>query len=174
MGRTQRLGLAATALAAAYLVVARALVCALAPRRHRALLAQLLDPAAGPPPGAHPVAHDLAERWARAVTAHDWDAARDLLAEDLHVGSAARHFHGRASYLRGARGVADAYARRDVRVDEVVGEAGAAQVIWVRFTQTARPRRGPTLEATWWERWTLYPRGERVLDIVFGGVTRLV
>ncbi|HTN24049.1 MAG TPA: nuclear transport factor 2 family protein [Solirubrobacteraceae bacterium] len=171
MGRAQRIALAATALVAGYLVVARAVVRALAPRRHRALLAQLLDPAAGPPPGSHPVAPDLAERWAQAVTGRDWDAARELLAEDLHVDSAARHFHGRASYLRGARGVADAYEQRDVRVDEVAGEAEAPHVAWVRFTQTTH---GPALEATWWERWTLDPAGERVLEIAFGGVTRLV
>jgi hypothetical protein len=170
VGRSRRLGLAAAALAAAYLVAARAVGRALAPRRHRALLQELLDPAAGPPPGARPVAPDLAERWARAVTAEDWDAARGLLAEDLHVDSSARHFHGRSAYLRGARSVAGAYARRDVRVDEVVGESEAPQVAWVRFTQTTR---GPALEATWWERWTLDPAHEHVLEIAFGGVTRL-
>jgi hypothetical protein len=171
VGRAQRLGLAAAALAATYLVVARTVLRALAPRRHRALLAQLLDPAAGPPPGARPVAPELAERWARAVTAQDWDTARDLLAEDLHVDSSARHFHGRGSYLRGASSVAGAYAQRSVEVDEVVGEPAAPQHIWVRFTQTTS---GPALEATWWERWTLDPAGERVLEIAFGGVIRLV
>lgn len=174
MGRTRRLGLAAAALAATYLVAARGVVRALAPRRHRALLAELLDPAAGPPPGTRPVTRELAERWAHAVTARDWDAASDLLAEDLHVDSPARHLHGRSAYLRGARSVAGAYAYRRVQVDEVVGEAGTPHVAWVRFTQTARPRRGRALEATWWECWTLDPAHEHVLEIDFAGVTRLV
>jgi hypothetical protein len=173
VGRAQRLGLATTALAAGYLVVARAVVRRLAPRRHRALLEELLDTLAAPPAGALPVARDLAERWAQALTAQDWDGARDLLAEDLHVDSAARHFHGRSAYLRGARGVAGAYAQRDVEVDEVVAEPATPDIAWVRFTQRARPRRGPALEATWWERWTLDPAHERVLEIAFGGVTRL-
>ena len=171
MGRPQRLALTAVALAATYLVVARAVVRALAPRRHRALLAQLIDPGAGPPAGAAPVAPELAQHWARVVTARDWDAARDLLAEDLHVDSAARHFHGRASYLRGARSVAGAYARRSVRVDEVVADGASPHDVWVRFTQTTG---GPALEATWWERWTLDPAHELILEIAFGGVTRLV
>jgi hypothetical protein len=171
MGRARRIALAAAALAAGYLVVARAVVRALVPRRHRALLLQLVDPAAGPPAGTAPVAPDLAERWARAVTAHDWNAARELLAEDLHVDSAARRFHGRASYLRGARSVAGAYAQRSVEADEVLGEPASPQHVWVRFTQTTS---GPALEATWWERWTLDAAGDRVLEIAFGGVTRLV
>ena len=174
VGRAQRLGLAAAALAATYLVVARAVVRGLAPRRHRALLAQLLDAEAGPPPGARPAARELAERWAQAVTARDWDAASDLLAEDLHVDSPVRHFHGRSAYLRGARSVAGAYAYRRVHVDEVVGEAAAPHVAWVRFTQTARPRRGRALEATWWECWTLDAAHDRVLEIDLAGVTRLV
>lgn len=165
---------AAVAGLAAYLVLAQVIDRAVAPRRHRALLQALLDPLAGPPPGARAVARDLAERWAQAVTARDWDAARELLAEDLHVDSSARHFHGRSAYLRGARKVAGAYAQRGVQVDEVLGEEAAPRVAWVRFTQIARPRRGPRLEATWWERWTVDPARERVLEIGFDGVTRLI
>ncbi|MEA2148752.1 MAG: hypothetical protein QOD69_582, partial [Solirubrobacteraceae bacterium] len=150
----QRHGWAALALLATYLVLVRVLDRALAPRRHRALLQALRDPSAGPPAGAQPVALELAERWARALTARDRTAARDLLAEDLHVDSAARRYHGRAAYLRATRRVAAAYRDRSVQLDEALAETGAPDIAWVRFTQTARPRRGPALEATWWERWT--------------------
>jgi hypothetical protein len=144
-----------------------------APRRHRALLEDLLDPSAGPPAGAQPIELGLAERWAQALTARDWATAQGCLDRHLHVDSSARHYHGRTAYLRATCVVANAYRERRVQVDEVAAEAVAADVAWVRFTQSARPRRGPALEATWWERWTLDPAHERVLEISFGGVTGL-
>jgi hypothetical protein len=144
-----------------------------AARRHRALLEDLLDPSAGPPAGAPPIELGLAERWAQALTAREWAAARDCLDRHLHVDSSARHYHGRTAYMRATCMAAAAYRERRVQLDEVVAEAGAPEVAWVRFTQAARPRRGPALEATWWERWTVDPARERVLEISFGGVTRL-
>jgi len=159
---------------AAYLVLVQVFHRYFAPRRHRALLEALTDPAAGPPAQTEPIELAIADDWAAALTAQEWRAANDLLDPHLHVDSNARHYHGRAAYIKATRMVACAYPERRVDVDEVVADPAEPAVAWVRFTQAGRPHRGPALEATWWERWTLDPAREQIREIDFGGVTRLV
>lgn len=144
------------------------------PAQCRALLQRMLDPTAGPPASAEPTRLDAAERWAVALTNRDWRAAADLLDDDFRLLNPVRERkHNARVYVRSIRRMFLAFPDLHLQVDEVVAEQAAPEVAWVRFSETGRPRRGAPIEATWWERWTLDPHGERVREVALAGVTRL-
>jgi hypothetical protein len=144
------------------------------PRLCRLSIEKQVDPGAGPPAGTVPVEPDLARRLATALTERDWPAARALLSPDCAVRLPQRARRGGAgTYVRGARMMAAAHPHLRIDVDEVVGLPGEPEQVWVRFSEVGRPRRGPRIEATWWEHWTLTPDGDRLREMELVGVTRL-
>jgi hypothetical protein len=142
------------------------------PSRCRALTANQLDPAAGPPPGFPLVELPAAERWAAALSSRDWATVRRMLADDFVLTVGGRPF-GAKEFMRGNRMMATAYPSLAVAVDEAHADPDDPDVTWVRFTEHGRPRLGAPLEATWWERWTLDREHERIRASELAGVTRL-
>jgi hypothetical protein len=144
------------------------------PRRYRALVSAQITPDARPPADALPVASDLAQHWAQAVTQRDWRAARRLVEDDMVVetSSSERPF-SRRLHFRGLRIITTAFPDLRVSVDEVLGRPAEPDVIWVRLTQAGRPRRGPALHITGWERWTLDRTSRRVRVVRSVGVTQV-
>jgi hypothetical protein len=146
------------------------------PERCRAAMTPLLDPTAGPPPGALPARLEAPTRWAAAVNAGDWRAARAILADDFVLADARQpeRRHGRRAYMRGVRALRLAYPDLRVDVEEVRDDPAAADVVWIRLSELGHPaRNGPALDATWWERWTLDAQRQRIRELELAGVTRL-
>jgi hypothetical protein len=145
-----------------------------APRRYRALVSAQITPDVGPPGDALPVAPELAQRWAQAITQRDWSAARGLVVDDFVVeSSSSERPFSRRLYFRGLRIVTTAFPDLRVSVDEVVGRPAEPDIIWVRLTRVGRPRRGPALHITGWERWTLDDSRVRVRIVTAAGVTHM-
>jgi hypothetical protein len=144
------------------------------PRRCRALIAgMVVDPGIGAPPNARPIALDVAQRWAEALTKRDWASARAVLADRCVVRALDTEQRGGRRYTWAVRQLAIAYPDLCVHVDAVLADAAIPDVAWVRFTESGHPRRGPALDATWWERWSMDPAHQRVCAIELVGVTRL-
>src|SRR2546423_6396569 len=65
-----------------------------------------------------------------------------------------------------------AFRARGLEVEGVGGRPAAPEIAWVRFSELGHSRRGPAIDATWWERWTLDAERRRVREIALEGVTR--
>lgn len=144
------------------------------PLRLRAVLEARVDPDAGPPADAAPIELGVAARLVEAVNARDWLGFGRLLNANLRLTSATdKRVHGRRMYVFAARQAVRAYPDLHMAVDEVVAQADAPGVAWVRLTETGTPRSGPPLDVTWWERWTLDDSGERLSEVHLAGVVRM-
>ena len=146
------------------------------PARCRAVLAQQLDPSAGPPPDTEPLSLPVAERWAAALASRDWTAAAGLLSDDfaatMTTGGRERRL-GRRGYIRNSRILARAFRDVDIAVGDTRAERASPDIAWVSFSERLVPHRGRSLEVAWWERWDLDPARERIRRSTIAGVTRL-
>jgi hypothetical protein len=143
-------------------------------KRVQTALQAALDPAAGPPADASPIALDIADRWAQAACAQDARALGRLLADDFQAtGAPDGRTYGRRVYTMTARRMGRIYPDLHATVDEVVARAGEPHVAWVRLTETGTPRRGAPLDVTWWERWTLDDGARQLRALHHIGVVRL-
>jgi ketosteroid isomerase-like protein len=140
----------------------------------RAQLFKQLDPDAGSPADSAPITLDLADRWAEAVNARDWAALGDMLTDDVRLeGGVDKRAVGRRTYVMTARLMARAYPDFRAVVENVVAQPAEPAIAWVQLTETGTPRRGPPLDVTWWERWTLDDSEQRIREIHLAGVVRL-
>jgi len=149
------------------------LVRYLLPGRCRKLLVDLLDPDAGPPPAARPVSLELARGYAEALSARDWPAVEAFLGDGFTMIDPRGRRYGARTYRRSLRVMATAYPDLTIWLEGAVAEDGAPEVAWVRFGERGTPRRGPVLDATWWERWTLDPAAARLREMELAGVVRV-
>jgi hypothetical protein len=139
-----------------------------APRGERKRLLKAVDPEAGPPPGAKPADSSLIDHFERLSAARDYDALRALLSADFEV-VVGRLRYGARMYIRTLK----AGARRrngESRTDEVVVHPNEPDVVWVRWTESRKPRFGPAYVSTSWTRVTVTEDGSRVREITSGGV----
>lgn len=143
------------------------------PGLYGSALQDAIEPVAVPPPDVRPISRAVAEGWARAVNSRDWRTARRLLDPRLVIRREVGRHRGRGVYRSRARELAIAYPDLRVRTDEVVGRTGEPHVAWVRSTYSGRPRRGPPLDVTSWERWELDDGDAHIRQVTRLGVTRV-
>jgi hypothetical protein len=152
------------------------------PRGNKKIAQLLLDVDAGPPLGAAPVTLASAERWARAVSASDWKAIRELLDERFVAQSQPRdktsgkrgRTVGRRRYIGSLRMAQALYASYGLTIDEVMSVKGAPE-FWVKATVQGRAKDDPDLDSTItsWAKWTLDDSGEQILRMEGAGVVRV-
>ena len=150
-------------------LVAQQVYCKiLVPRGARARLLKAVDPTAGPPPGATPTDSPLLDRLDALSDAKDWDGLRALLSDDFAIVLKKRRY-GRSIYIRLIKAT-DRLLPGERKTDEVVVHPTEPDVIWVRSTNTGKPRFGPGFVSTTWTRVRLTSDGSRVREIASAGV----
>ena len=147
----------------------RLLVRYVVPRQTRGVLRRMAEAGDLPPAGVRPTDLPLAERYAAAINARDWDALTELADVDF----VARHPEaskpcGRKRFVKAARVSTEAYPDLRIELEEVVADPASPDVAWVRFLETGQPRVGAPLRAVWWERWTLGDDGGTLRELGLG------
>ncbi len=152
----------------------RFLVRFVVPRQTRGVLRRLAHSGDLPPAGVRPIDLPLAEAYAAAINARDWDALIELAGVDFVVRhpEASKPF-GRKRFVKAARVVTEAYPDLRIEVEEVVADLASPDVAWVRFLETGQPRVGTPLRAVWWERWTLGDGGRTIRELAVGRATQV-
>jgi hypothetical protein len=143
----------------------------LVPRGARARLLKAVDPTVGPPPGATPTDSPLLGRLDALSDAKDWDGLRALLSDDFAIVVGKRRF-GQRIYIRLIKAT-DRQLPGERKTDEVVVHPTEPDVIWVRSTNSGKPRFGPGFVSTTWTRVRLTSDGSRVREIAMAGVLRV-
>jgi hypothetical protein len=138
------------------------------PRGARKRLLKAVDPTAGPPPGATPADSPLIDHLGMLSDAKDYDALRSLLSDDFEV-IAGRFRYRAKAYIRTLKAV-DRQQPGERRTDKVVVHPSEPDVIWVRSTNSRRPRFGPAYVSTSWTRVTVTEDGSRVRELTSAGV----
>ena len=139
----------------------------LVPRGARARLLKVVDPTAGPPPGATPADSALVGRLDTLSDDNDWDGLRALLSDDFTIVLGKRRF-GEKVYIRLLK-AAERQLPGERKTDEVVVHPDEPDVIWVRSTSSGKPRFGPGYVSTTWTRVRLTADGSRVREIAGAG-----
>jgi hypothetical protein len=138
------------------------------PAGARKRLLKAVDPAAGPPLGATPVDSPLIDHLDMLSKVKDYDALSSLLSDDFEV-VAGRLRYGAPTYIRWLK-AGDRRLPGTRKTDEIVVHPSEPNVIWVRSTQSRKPRFGPAHVSTSWTRVTVTEDGSRVREITSAGV----
>jgi hypothetical protein len=156
-------------LALAAMLAAPDVYCRLiVPRGARKRLLQAVDPTAGPPLGATPIDSPLIAHLDMLSEVKDYDALRSLLSDDFEV-LAGRLRYGAPTYIRSLK-AGDRQLPGKRKTDEIVVHPSEPNVIWVRSTQSRKPRFGPAYVSTSWTRVTVTEDGSRVREITSAGI----
>jgi hypothetical protein len=133
----------------------------------------MVDAGFSPPASAAPIEHDFPRRLHDATEKGGTRAVKPLLARDFKLvdGTGKRHDAGR--FLVSLKCTQKAFPDISERVEVVLVEPTAPDVLWIRSVLTGNPKRGPALDALVWTRWTLATGGEQVREIAYAGVMRV-
>jgi hypothetical protein len=132
------------------------------PRRTRRMLQRVLDPSAGPPPGAEPVVSEWPRRLDDLARARRWDELDSLLAEDFSRVYLTGARYDRARYLASLRLKTDDFHEREQTMLALPAEP---EVLWVRSSLLVTPRYGRDYDFTQWTRYTFAPGSGRLREL---------
>ena len=174
---TYQLGLAGLAITlvacALILFLSRVYIPYRMPWRTRNALLKELDPQSGPPDSAQPTHSDLFERMQAAARRNDWEGLNDLLAPDFAMIDARGRRWGAKTYVRTLQVMRRVYPDLRSETQEIVVDAAAPDVLWLRTATLGHPRRGPALDSEAWSKLTVTPDQQRARELANGGVLRV-
>lgn len=142
-------------------------------RRYRESLLASADPSSGPPSDAVavPIPQTVIDG-CRFLNERDWDGLQRGLGDGVRRVGLGGDDVDPESYVLVTRRIAGRYPDLHVDPTEACSRQGDDRIVWISIRMTGTPRRGPALDATYWERWA-YDEAGALVEVVTVGVSNV-